>query len=353
LSPQFTAVIPAYNAEPFLAQALDSVLEQSLSPFEVVVCDDASSDGTWSVMQRYADNPQVRLLRREQRGGAGAARNDILKVARGNVLVLLDADDLLLADTLELFARFLSDNPQVDVIYGDQWIQEVDAKGLPLGPAQADLQGSHRPDLLVCPLGNSGVAVRTDLMRQCGGYDESLLVAEDWDFWLRAVELGGRFHHLAGHFACLRRRHPGSTTRSAPLQELESCNQRVIEKGLFRRYETLVPQALWRGENSRNSTPANKVDIPMNSTQCYRPASEEIVGKVVDDEAIVLDLANGNYYSLEESGALIWQHLVEGLSCAEIERVVLKTYQADPQQVHNDLQELLQDLLAHGLIKEA
>ena len=67
----------------------------------------------------------------------------------------------------------------------------------------------------------------------------------------------------------------------------------------------------------------------------------------------MLDLANGNYYSLEESGALIWQHLVEGQSCAEIERVVLKTYQADPQQVHNDLQELLQDLLAHGLIKEA
>jgi hypothetical protein len=202
-------------------------------------------------------------------------------------------------------------------------------------------------------VGNSGVAVRTALVRECGGYDESLFVAEDWDFWLRAVELGSRFHHLAGHFACLRRRHPGSTTRSAPLQEFESSNQRVVERAILRRYGAVVPQALWRGQSSRNSTPSNKLDTLMSSSQRYRPASEEIVGKVVDDEAIVLDLSNGNYYSLEESGALIWQHLTEGLSCAEIEKAVLETYQADPQQVHDDLQELLQDLLAHGLIKEA
>ncbi|MFO7899046.1 MAG: glycosyltransferase family A protein [Planctomycetota bacterium] len=91
--PRVSAVIPAYNAERFVAEAVDSALAQTHPNVEVVVVDDGSTDGTPDVLERYDDDPRVRVLRQEHAGPA-AARNRAIAEASGEYVAFLDADDL-------------------------------------------------------------------------------------------------------------------------------------------------------------------------------------------------------------------------------------------------------------------
>src|SRR3954454_11043704 len=103
--PLVTALMAAYNAEPFIAEALDSALAQDwpADRLEIVVCDDGSTDGTAAVVSGYADRypGRVRLIQQEN-GGPCAAVNTALRAARGEWLGLLDADDAWPADKLRV-----------------------------------------------------------------------------------------------------------------------------------------------------------------------------------------------------------------------------------------------------------
>ena len=98
-TPFFSVIIPAYNCERFLSEAIESVLSQTFGDFEIVVCDNASTDGTGEVIRSYEG--AVRYVRREQNSGPAGGRNAAIAVARGRYLAFLDADDLWTHDKLE------------------------------------------------------------------------------------------------------------------------------------------------------------------------------------------------------------------------------------------------------------
>src|SRR5450631_4327314 len=89
--PLVSIVVPAFNAARFLAAAIDSVLEQRYSPFEVIVVDDGSTDATPTILAEYGH--RIRVLRRDH-GGLAAARNAGMQLARGSLIALMDADDI-------------------------------------------------------------------------------------------------------------------------------------------------------------------------------------------------------------------------------------------------------------------
>src|SRR5690606_15377347 len=89
-TPAVSVIVPAYNAEAWIARAVDSALNQTFRDLEVVVCDDGSTDGTARILDAYRD-PRLRVLRHDNRG-RGAARNAAMAAARGRDLALLDAD---------------------------------------------------------------------------------------------------------------------------------------------------------------------------------------------------------------------------------------------------------------------
>src|SRR5712692_10027197 len=98
--PRVTVVIPTYNRAPLLGRALASVRRQTLTDFEVVVVDDASADDSESVAESFGD-PRIRFVRLADRGGAGRARNEGIRLARGELIAFLDSDDEWLAPKLE------------------------------------------------------------------------------------------------------------------------------------------------------------------------------------------------------------------------------------------------------------
>src|SRR4051812_6488850 len=100
-SPVASIIVPAYNAEPFIHEAIKSAQRQTLRDVEIIIVDDCSGDGTWNAISAAAADPRVIPIRRTARGGPAAARNLAISQARGRWVSLLDADDLYQPERLE------------------------------------------------------------------------------------------------------------------------------------------------------------------------------------------------------------------------------------------------------------
>lgn len=121
-TPKISVVVPVYNAIKYLKQCLDSIVNQTLQEIEIICVDDGSSDGSYELLQEYAENDQrVRVLRQEN-SGAGAARNKGLEIAKGKYLSFLDADDYFAEDMLEVAYKNAEDrNAQIVVFRGERF----------------------------------------------------------------------------------------------------------------------------------------------------------------------------------------------------------------------------------------
>ena len=124
--PEFkvSVVIPAFNAEKYLATAIESCLNQTEPPHEIIVVDDCSVDGTASVAASYA--PRVRLTRLEVNSGVATARNRGIESATGNWIAFLDADDWFLPEKLERQRRCSEEHPDAVLIYTNHRLIALD-----------------------------------------------------------------------------------------------------------------------------------------------------------------------------------------------------------------------------------
>ena len=133
-----SVVIPLYNKEASIKQSLMSVLSQSYQDFEVVIVDDGSTDNSVAKVEEIQDS-RIRLIRQEN-GGPSKARNTGVKHARGEWIVLLDADDELLPDALNIFSKAINDNSSVDIFDANKYILVGDTKTLGYHPVQGKIE---------------------------------------------------------------------------------------------------------------------------------------------------------------------------------------------------------------------
>jgi len=167
--------MPVFNGDQFLEAALESLLAQDYEPYEIVVCDDGSTDGTADIL---AAHPAVRVVRQEN-SGPSAARNAAIEASRGELVALFDADDLWPANRLSLQASYLAEHPEAGCVLGRQeWIEAP--PGLPRDPLFGDLGG--------IPL--TGAMFRRSVLDEVGGFDPSFRRAEDRDLLVRVREHG-------------------------------------------------------------------------------------------------------------------------------------------------------------------
>lgn len=133
--PLVSVITPAYNAEKHIADAIASVRAQTLEDWELIIIDDGSTDDTPSIVNSVADS-RIRLIQ-QTNAGVSAARNAGLDVAKGNYVTFLDADDCLPTEALAARARFLAENPDVDIVNG---AIQITSSGQTLSTYQPDLQ---------------------------------------------------------------------------------------------------------------------------------------------------------------------------------------------------------------------
>jgi len=223
--PRVSVIIPAYNAERYLGEALDSVMAQTWRDIEVVVVDDGSTDGTQEIVRGYG--PPVRLLEQANAGPA-AARNRGVREAEGELVAFLDSDDLWLPEKLALQVPLFDAEGRVALVYckaermtGDGTPIPTPAHPRPTGDVFLALLGRNH-----CP--TSGVVVRRDVFLRFGGFPEDMVWAEDWHLWLR---LAREYEFDAVQQVLVRHRVHGSAL-TARLEEAYQGARHVLDVAL-------------------------------------------------------------------------------------------------------------------------
>jgi GT2 family glycosyltransferase len=187
--PTFSVVIAAYQASPTIADAVDSALAQSYPPEEVIVSDDGSTDDLERRLAPYTN--RIVVLTNEHRGPS-AARNAAIRVAFGDFIAVLDADDVFERDRLAALAELAQARPELDILTTDAALERA---GREVGRFYRDdftfpEDGQRLEILRRCFL--CAPAVRRQRLLAIGGFDETLMRGEDWDCWLRAILDGAR-----------------------------------------------------------------------------------------------------------------------------------------------------------------
>jgi glycosyltransferase involved in cell wall biosynthesis len=180
--PLVSVIIPTFNRAWCLAEAVDSVLAQEFGDFELIVVDDGSTDGTFSLLAGYGD--AIRVLRRENQG-VSAARNAGIAAARGVLIAFLDSDDLWLPGKLRHQVAFFASHPEALICQTEElWVRN----GRRVNPGKRHRKRSgmiFEASLDLCLVSPSAVMVRRELFERVGLFDERLPACEDYDLWLR------------------------------------------------------------------------------------------------------------------------------------------------------------------------
>ena len=175
-----SVIIPVYNGERYLAEAVRSVLAQRYDPMEVIVVDDGSTDGTAAVARRF-DLPVRRHF--QSNSGAGAARNSGVQLSQGEILAFLDADDLWLPDKLALQMAALQADSSLDMVFGH--MQQFHSPEL-----SAERKAKLAGDRETMPGYHCGtLLIKRDSFLRVGPFSTERRVGEFIDWYARAMEL--------------------------------------------------------------------------------------------------------------------------------------------------------------------
>jgi glycosyltransferase involved in cell wall biosynthesis len=192
--PTVSIIMPAYNVAPYVAAAIESVLTQTYRDLELIVVDDGSADATVTIADGYARrDARIRVLR-QANGGISSARNKALQAASGEMLAILDSDDIWLPTYLERQLAIFEQHQEIDVVTGNAWFlgSRLDghtARPYPDRRPAPDLKHILRDEIAVFIMS----VFRRRVYERIGGFDESLRTNEDYDFWIRAALAGFRF----------------------------------------------------------------------------------------------------------------------------------------------------------------
>lgn len=224
--PLISVIIPAYNAEETIRESIESVLNQTLSDFELIVIDDGSSDLTLKIVTSIQDS-RIKVFS-YRNGNASASRNCGVFHASGEFIAFLDADDLWTPDKLEVQLTALQKNLQAVVAYS--WFDCIDECGKFLyhGSRFSKTGDVYTELLLSNILGNgSNPLIRRYALAEVGSFDESLTNSEDRDLYLR---LAARYHFVAVPYSHILYRVSYKSKSFRDLFRSEASYLKLIEK---------------------------------------------------------------------------------------------------------------------------
>ena len=181
---KISVIIPTYNRKHTLQRAIDSVLAQTFKPFEIIIVDDGSKDGTkeWLLL----NYPSVQYIH-QPNNGVSSARNKGIQISQGSWIALLDSDDEWMPEKLEYQSRFLEMNRDSSFCHTNEiWIRN----GVRVN--QMKKHKKYGGDIFkhcldICRISPSSAIIKKDVFEEVGAFDESLTVCEDYDLWLRVT----------------------------------------------------------------------------------------------------------------------------------------------------------------------
>lgn len=243
--PTISVLITYYCGEKTIADAVRSVLDQSVPPHEIVICDDGSPDDVYAGLGTLRD--AVKVIRKDN-GGTGSALNAAARAATGDYVAQLDVDDAFMPRRIEAISAVLTARPDVDIVASDAVIEQQTGPVTTMEemnpyPATDQRMAMLRTCTFLWPV------VRRSLVLEAGGWDESFKVVEDWECWSRLVLAGATVAYV--HEPLYRwRLTPGSrssSNRVAHLEDQVHLTEKALEQAPLDAEERSLAQALLVG----------------------------------------------------------------------------------------------------------
>jgi glycosyltransferase involved in cell wall biosynthesis len=225
-----SVIIPTYNRGWIIKEAIDSVLAQDYTEFELIVVDDGSTDHTSDVLDSYKN---VIKVFSQKNKGVSAARNRGIAEASGQFIAFLDSDDLWLSQKLSVQIEFFNQTPDVLICQTEEvWIRN----GLRVNPKKRHKKPSgmiFKPSLELCLVSPSAVMIQRSLFDRVGEFDETLPACEDYDLWLR-ISCGFPIHLIDTPLIIKRGGHDDQLSSMAGLDKFRiKAIEKIIKSGLL------------------------------------------------------------------------------------------------------------------------
>lgn len=240
-----SVIVPSYNYERFLDARLQSIVDQTYQDLEVIVIDDASTDDSRSVIERYSHDPRVRAIYCEANSGSVYQRwNEAALMARGRYLWFAGADDYCTPDLLEELLKCFEGQPTVGIAFAQSWFVDERGNRLFLAPTwtrSLTMSGAQaiRKLVLDTTIANaSAVVVRADLYREVGGFDTRFRLAADWRFYVDVLARSNLAYVAKPLNFC--RIHPTTVSVIARRGGAEALERYRLLEDFWNRYSSLI-----------------------------------------------------------------------------------------------------------------
>lgn len=197
MDPIVSIVTCAYNASAFIQECIESILQQTFEDFEWIILDDASTDDTYEIIEKYKDK-RIRLYKNEKNLDIPKSLNRAIPYAKGMYIARIDADDIALPNRLEKQIEYFRNNSTVDILAST--IQRIDENKNYLSDWKEDIKNISHEQIITtlaktnC-IGNSSIMIKADVLKK-HMYNETLEYSEDYELWLRLANQGYRFFKI-------------------------------------------------------------------------------------------------------------------------------------------------------------
>ena len=214
-APLISVVLPVYNGEKYLAEAIDSILEQTLTNFELIIIDDGSTDNSLVILKQYKSlDSRIHLVTRENKNLV-TTLNESIDIARGEWIARMDQDDISLPHRFERQIQWLQQS-KADIC--GSWVQYFGGVDRHRWRGYSSDEAIKMDMLFKSPFAHPSVIMRTHLVKKLR-YDPSCEKAEDYDLWVRAAQAGWKMANVPEVLLMYRRHDSQITVKSSIIQQ--------------------------------------------------------------------------------------------------------------------------------------
>jgi glycosyltransferase involved in cell wall biosynthesis len=182
--PKITIYTPTYNCDKYLEKSIDSVLNQTYQDFELIIIDDASTDNTQKILKKYAKNPKIKILKNEKNLGLNKTAIEAIKLAKGEYVIRVDADDYLDENALMIMVDVLERHPEIGMVYPDFFFVN---EGGEILDYYRKMKIGEEVELLDLPAMGGCTMIRKSCYKAIGGYRDDVRWQEKYDLWLKFI----------------------------------------------------------------------------------------------------------------------------------------------------------------------
>ena len=236
--PLVSVIIPAYNAEKYLSQAIESILNQTFRDFELIIIDDCSTDNTWQVIDKYhkADK-RVVVSRNKKNLKLSRTLNKAIKVSKGKYIARMDADDISFPDRLEKQVKFMEANLEVGISGGTMIIMDVSGKVTGERNYHTTDKKIREKIFRYSPFCHPSIIIRKSVLANSGLYNHYYNPAEDYELYFR-IGLQAKFANLKDKLIKYR-----VVSNSMTMGELKAMEFKTIKAR--RKFYDLYQASIW------------------------------------------------------------------------------------------------------------